>query len=133
VFILTLTAVCAVVQASDIPFTPIMPKAFVEIVVGDLRRRTESIKRTKNTCTRWDTKIVLYKSIHLLSVCVQLTQLDRPVLGGPLNITFSVLREGLLDDKCIGKFNIDVEELLERQRHQADDGESSSVVVFCYD
>ena len=104
-----------------------MPKAFVEIVVGDLRRGTESIKWTKNTCTRWDAKIVLYASIHPLSICVQLTRLDRPVFDGPLNITFSVLREGMLDDKYI-KFNIDVEELLEFQHHQADDGESSFIV-----
>jgi hypothetical protein len=41
-----------------------MPKVFVEIAVGDLRRRTESIKRKENAYTWRDAEFSLYVSIH---------------------------------------------------------------------
>lgn len=68
-----LTVVSEVVQASDLPFTPITTKVFVEIAVGNLRRRTESIKQKENTCTRWDARLVLYASIHPSTHCMRLT------------------------------------------------------------
>jgi hypothetical protein len=60
VFILTLTSVYAVIQASDIPH-PIASRhyAFVEIIAGNDSRRTESIKLKKNAPTRWDAHFVL--------------------------------------------------------------------------
>jgi len=100
-----------------------MPKVFVEIVVGDLRRRTESIKRKENACTWRDAEFALYVSVHQLNVCVLLTQLDSPISNSPSKITFSVLHERVLHDRCLGRFDIDMEELLARQRQQADNGE----------
>jgi hypothetical protein len=55
--------VYAVVQVNDLPST-IMPKVFVEMALGDLRRRTESIKRKENAGTWRDAEFALYASIH---------------------------------------------------------------------
>jgi len=99
--------VITIVQASDLPF-PILRskafklKAFVEIIAGNLRRRTESVKQIKNTCTWWDTQFVF------------------PILGSPSQIAFIVLRDGILHDSCLGRFEITVEGLLERHQTEGD-------------
>jgi hypothetical protein len=56
------------------------------------------------------------------SVYVQPTQLDSPIPDGPSKITFSVLQSILFHDGCLGRFDGDVEELLERQRQHTDGG-----------
>jgi hypothetical protein len=38
-------------------------------------------------------------------------------------ITFRVLRDNILGNKCLGRCDMDIEELLERQRRQVDGGE----------
>ncbi|KIM80170.1 hypothetical protein PILCRDRAFT_9732 [Piloderma croceum F 1598] len=88
--------VVTVVQVNNLPPT-IMPKVFVEIAVGDLRRRTKSIKRKENAGTWHDAEFAF------------------PILGGPSKLTFSVLHERVLNDKCLGRVDIDVDELLGRQ------------------
>jgi len=64
VSIVVLTVVCAVVQASDLPFPTFTSKVSVEIVAGDIRRHTASIKLQKNVSLRWDKEFVLYAFIH---------------------------------------------------------------------
>jgi hypothetical protein len=128
-YVLTLIAVCAVIQASSLPST----KVFVEIAVGDLRRRTEGIKRKENACTWHDAKFALYAFIHPAYLSNSRDYYS-PILGGPSKFTFSVLQEHFLHHKCLGRLEIDVDELLERQCHRADDGECLFLVKrFYYD
>ena len=72
-------------------------------------------------------------SLLIQSIYVQLTQLHSPILGGSSNVTFSVLRDGLFKDKCLGRVEIDVEGLLERQRLQPNGGECLHVNGCYYD
>ncbi|KIL54776.1 hypothetical protein M378DRAFT_174052 [Amanita muscaria Koide BX008] len=92
------------IQASHIPH-PIASRgyAFVEIIAGNDSRRTERIKLKKNASTRWDAHFVL------------------PPMNGASNITFSVFHDSLFHDKCLGRVEISVRALLERQRHRADE------------
>ncbi|KAM6493347.1 hypothetical protein JOM56_011481, partial [Amanita muscaria] len=92
------------IQASHIPH-PIASRgyAFVEIIAGNDSRRTERIKLKKNASTRWDAHFVL------------------PLMNGASNITFSVFHDSLFHDKCLGRVEISVRALLERQRHRADE------------
>ena len=60
----TLIVMSTVVQASELPFPTLRtkafrPKAYVEIIAGDIHRRTQSVKQEKKTYTRWDSKIDL--------------------------------------------------------------------------
>ena len=60
----TLIVISTVVQASELPFPTFSakafgPKAYVEIIAGDIHRRTQSVKQEQKTYTRWDFKIDL--------------------------------------------------------------------------
>ncbi|KIL58336.1 hypothetical protein M378DRAFT_170769 [Amanita muscaria Koide BX008] len=93
-----------IIQASHIPH-PIASRgyAFVEIIAGNDSRRTERIKLKKNASTRWDAHVVL------------------PPMNGASNTTFSVFHDSLFQDKCLGRVEISVRALLERQRQRADE------------
>jgi hypothetical protein len=54
--IVMLTVTSAVVQATELPFPTFMSKAYVEIIAGGIRRRSQGVKRKEETCTRWDFK-----------------------------------------------------------------------------
>ena len=63
--VLTLTVILSVTHANYLPFPSIRsnhfsPKAFVEVVAGDLHRRTQSVKWTKDSCTQWDSRLDLW-------------------------------------------------------------------------
>lgn len=94
-----------IVEANNLSLTTFrrQPRAFVEIAAGDVRLcRTESIKQKKDGCTRWDATFVL------------------PTLGGSSKMAFSVFHDGIVRDKCLGRLEIDVRDLLNRQRQQAE-------------
>ena len=62
--VLTLTVILSVIHANNLPFPSIRsnqfkPKAFVEVVAGDLHRRTQSVKWTKDSFAQWDSKLYL--------------------------------------------------------------------------
>ena len=62
--VLTLTVILSVTHANNLPFPGIRsnhfrPKAFVEVVAGDLHRRTQSVKWAKDSRTQWDSKFDL--------------------------------------------------------------------------
>ena len=53
----TLIIMSAVVEASELPFhtfwsKAFRPKAYVEIIAGDIRRRIQSVKQEKKTYTQ---------------------------------------------------------------------------------
>ena len=54
---------------------------------------------------------------------IRLTYLHSSIPCRSLKTTFRVLRDSIYGDKCLGKCDIDVEELLERQNQQVDGGE----------
>jgi hypothetical protein len=62
-------------------------------------------------------------------------QHDSPILNSSSKITFSVIGKSMLPDKCLGRFDIDMEELLQRQCQQADDSECLRLLFngFHYD
>jgi hypothetical protein len=88
-------------------------------------RRTPSHRKyqTERECLHVAGRPIYLVRVHPLCVFVQLTRFDSPILSGSSKITFSILHERFLHDRCLGRFDIDVEELLERQRQQANDGE----------
>ena len=51
---------------------------------------------------------------------VRLTHLHSPIPSRSSKISFSVLGGNILGEKCLGRCDIDVEELVERQSQQAD-------------
>jgi hypothetical protein len=60
----TLTVMSTVVQASELPFPTFRskafrPKTYVEIMVGGIHRRTQSVKQEKKTYTRWNFEVDL--------------------------------------------------------------------------
>ena len=62
--VMTLTAIFLVIHANNLPFPSVRskhfkPKAFVEVVAGDLHRRTQSVKWVKDSFTQWDSKLDL--------------------------------------------------------------------------
>jgi hypothetical protein len=59
-----LTVMSTVVQASELPFPTFRskafrPKTYVEIMVGGIHRRTQSVKQEKKTYTRWNFEVDL--------------------------------------------------------------------------
>jgi hypothetical protein len=131
VFILTLTSVYAVIQASYIPH-PIASRnyAFVEIIAGNDSHHTESVKLKKNAFH------VLGCSFHLVRVIYMglmpnSRRLDSPSLNGASNITFSVFHDSLLHNKCLGRVEISVR-ALKRQCQQTDKGECLLFLMGSY-
>ena len=63
---------------------------------------------------------------------MRLTDLRRSIPSLSSKITFSVLRGNIYGDKCLGRCDMDVEELLERQSQQVDGGECHYFVNKSY-
>ncbi|KAF8712430.1 hypothetical protein AX14_013105 [Amanita brunnescens Koide BX004] len=75
----------------------------VEIITGDVRRRTESIKSKKDKITRWDSKLLF------------------PFLDNSSKLIITILHDRLLwspADKYLGRIDIELGDLLERQDSQ---------------
>ncbi|KIJ24764.1 hypothetical protein M422DRAFT_274387 [Sphaerobolus stellatus SS14] len=103
----TLTVDFAVTQASDLPpiTLTLQHRTFVEIVTGDIRLRTDSVKYDHEIGhqARWDFK-------HAF-----------PSLDKASKIAFNVFhRSTLKSDKCLGRAEATVDQLLELQRQQPD-------------
>src|ERR1700733_181281 len=117
-----LSVLSAVVQASDLPSTG-KSRAYVEFVTGDLHRRTETLQQNKNASMRWEAQFILYIFTQLACKYVPLMQRNRPVQAGTSKMTFTVLHHSIFRDTCLGRCEIDVEDLLGRQIQQTDGGE----------
>ncbi|KAF8708943.1 hypothetical protein AX14_013486 [Amanita brunnescens Koide BX004] len=81
-------------------------QCIVEIVTGDTRRHTESVKSSKDKFSRWDSKL------HF------------PVLDKSSKLIVTILHDKLLwspADKCLGKIDIKLEDLLKLQYSQPND------------
>jgi len=91
-----------IVQASHLPHPTFSRHAFVEIVAGNDSRRTGNITMKKNASswTPWDAKYVF------------------PTLDDSSKIILSVFCDGIRQNKCLGKVEIDVRSLLEIQHQQ---------------
>jgi hypothetical protein len=59
---------------------------------------------------------------------IRLTDLHSSIPCRSLTTTFRVLRDSIYEDKCLGRCDIDVEELLECQSQQVDGGECHQFV-----
>ncbi|KAF8680607.1 hypothetical protein AX14_004531, partial [Amanita brunnescens Koide BX004] len=96
-----------VVQAVNLSFPASSRRrqCAVEIVTGDLRRLTESVKSGKDNIARWDSKLhfpALDKSSKLI-----ITVLHNRRLWSPA-------------DKCLGKIDVELEHLLKLQYSNKD-------------
>jgi hypothetical protein len=100
---------------------PFRPKAYVEVIAQDIHCRTQGEKWKKDTFTRWDSK--LYLCVTVIYYNISFTQHHSPLLDSSCKVTISVLQDRMLGDKCLGKVDIDLERLLERQNLQVNEGE----------
>jgi Ca2+-dependent lipid-binding protein len=125
---LPLTVTRLVIEAQELPHISFKrnPNALVEVVIGNVRRRTATLKNDVNP--RWDTEFVLCAPHHPPYAHELIHHDDRLPEDNSSKLTLNVIHDRIWPEKLLGRVEIDLSELLRLQRLHIEEGECIRVL-----